>query len=131
MSDGFPANAYFYKLGYLDKNAVSLGRQFREMIPMLWLKAGGIGRCPDVEENDDRDVLVFLENSFAILRKDYAFHDLLAALQSNDIRTVYIITDSIPKYQKVAAQLPAYGVLHSYQLYRDYLNNFRMNEVMR
>lgn len=30
MSDGFKANAAFFKLGFLDKNAVALGRQFKE-----------------------------------------------------------------------------------------------------
>ena len=37
MSDGFKANAAFFKLGFLDKNAVALGRQFKEMLPTLLL----------------------------------------------------------------------------------------------
>lgn len=40
MADGFKANAAFFKLGFLDKNAVALGRQFKEMLPTLWMKAG-------------------------------------------------------------------------------------------
>lgn len=39
MADGFKANAAFFKLGFLDKNAVALGRQFKEMLPTLWMKA--------------------------------------------------------------------------------------------
>ena len=46
MADGFKANAAFFKLGFLDKNAVALGRQFREMLPTLWMKAGAHGACP-------------------------------------------------------------------------------------
>lgn len=43
MADGFKANAAFFKLGFLDKNAVALGRQFKELLPVLWLKAGAHG----------------------------------------------------------------------------------------
>ena len=32
MSDGFKANAVFFKLGFLDKTRVSLGMQFRELL---------------------------------------------------------------------------------------------------
>lgn len=131
MSDGFAANACFYKLGYLDKNAVSLGQQFCEMIPMLWMKAGAIGPCPEVADNDARGVFVFPANHFAILKDPDNFADLLAALPGQEIRTVYIITDSTPQYQAMVEQLPRYGVIDTYQLYRDYLDNFRMNEVMR
>ena len=31
MSDGFKSNVEYFKLGFLDKNAVSLGRQFKEL----------------------------------------------------------------------------------------------------
>ena len=40
MSEGFKANAAFFKLGFLDKASVRVGRQFREMLPTLWMKAG-------------------------------------------------------------------------------------------
>ncbi|MBQ3703831.1 MAG: hypothetical protein II885_13910 [Oscillospiraceae bacterium] len=42
MADGFKANAAFFKLGFLDKNAVALGRQFKERLPTLWMKAGAM-----------------------------------------------------------------------------------------
>ena len=35
MSEGFAANAAFFKLGFLDKTAVALGRQFKELLPVL------------------------------------------------------------------------------------------------
>lgn len=34
MVDGFKANAAFFKLGFLDKNYIALGRQFKELLPM-------------------------------------------------------------------------------------------------
>ena len=35
MAEGFKANAVFFKLGFLDKTTVSLGRQFRELLPVI------------------------------------------------------------------------------------------------
>lgn len=46
MSEGFKANAIFFKMNFLDKTSVALGRQFKELIPVLWMKGGAIGRCP-------------------------------------------------------------------------------------
>ena len=40
MADGFKTNCAYFKLGFLDKTAVKIGRQFREILPMLWMKAG-------------------------------------------------------------------------------------------
>lgn len=127
MSDGFKTNACFYKLGYLNPEAVSYGWQFHEMIPMLWLKAEGEGPCPEVEEDDTRDFYVFEENHFAILRDVSGYSDLAAAIKSKDIRTVYIVTESLSEYQEDAAGLHRLGVKDTYQLYSDYLKNFSIN----
>lgn len=48
MKDGFPANCIFFKLDFLNKTQVALGRQFRELLPILWMKAGAIGTCPQL-----------------------------------------------------------------------------------
>ena len=37
MSDGFKANAAFFKLGFLNPGAVALGRKFEELLPVLWM----------------------------------------------------------------------------------------------
>ncbi len=50
-SDGFLSNAVFFNLGFLDKTTVSLGRQFRELLPVIWMKAGAIGPCPSLRIN--------------------------------------------------------------------------------
>ena len=34
MADGFKANAAFFKLGFLDKDFVTLGRQFKKFLLM-------------------------------------------------------------------------------------------------
>ena len=128
MADGFKANVAYFKLGFLDKNAVALGRQFREMLPTLWMKAGAHGACPTIGE-EQVDMLILPENKFAVLvdEKEYmAFAEKLD--EHPEIETVFIITDSESGYRDMIAGL---DVKASYQLYRDYLDNFRINAARR
>lgn len=125
MADGFKANAAYFKLGFLDKNSVALGRQFKEMLPTLWMKAGAIGRCPELHDSEIQNVMLYPENKFAVLTEETAFSELEFALsECSEIETVYIITDYEPGYRSMAKSL---NVKQTYQLYRDYLDNFRIN----
>ena len=128
MADGFKANAAFFKLGFLDKNAVALGRQFKEMLPTLWMKAGAHGACPTIGE-EQLDMLILPENKFAVLVDEKAYMAFVEKLDGHpEIETVFIITDSESGYRDMIAGL---NVKASYQLYRDYLDNFRINAVRR
>jgi len=125
MADGFPANAAYFKLGFLDKTSVALGQQFKRMLPTLWMKAGAIGPCPTLEGQEIPPTLVLPENGFAVLNDQSAFERFAAAVNASDaIQTVYIVTDYVSGYQAMAGQLKAEK---TYQLYRDYLENFRIN----
>ena len=126
MSDGFKANAAFFKLGFLDKTSVALGRQFKELLPLLWLKAGAIGECPSMTVDEMLpEMLIFPENKFAILVEETAFQKFKAAIdEANSIQTVFIITDYDGNYRTMSNAL---HVKMTYQLYRDYLDNFRIN----
>lgn len=122
MSEGFAANAAYYKLTFLDKDKVSLGAQLDELLPILWMKAGAHGVCPTHVEGE---YMVFAENKMAILNEEYAIDDLKAALHDKpEVETVYIIDDSEENYRALAASL---NVRQTYQLYRDYLDNFKIN----
>lgn len=128
MADGFKANAAFFKLGFLDKNAVALGRQFKEMLPTLWMKAGAISPCPSIGE-ETPDMLILPENHFAVLVDERHYMEFAEKLEQHpEIETVFIITDSESGYRDMIAGLE---VKESYQLYRDYLDNFRINSVRR
>ena len=48
MNEGFPANLEYFKLDFLEKDQVALGQQFRAILPILWLRAGGIGPRPEL-----------------------------------------------------------------------------------
>lgn len=124
MADGFKANAAFFKLGFLDKNAVALGRQFKEMLPTLWMKAGAIGKCPTVSE-DIPDMLILSENKFAVLIDEMSYMAFEKQIAEHpEIETIYIVTDSEPGYREM---IVAFNDKNTYQLYRDYLDNFRIN----
>ena len=122
MKDGFEANAAFYKLSFLDKEAVSIGTQLNKLLSILWMKAGAHGICPTHAEGD---YAVYPDNRMAILIDEYGFGDLKEELANNpQIETVYIIEDSEENYRSLASQLT---VKNTYQLYRDYLDNFKIN----
>ena len=128
MADGFKANAAFFKLGFLDKNAVALGRQFKEMLPTLWMKAGAHGACPTIGE-EQLEMLILPENKFAVLVDEKAYMAFTEKLDEHpEIETVFIVTDSESGYRDMIAGL---DVKASYQLYRDYLDNFRINAARR
>lgn len=124
MSDGFKTNASFFKLGFLDKTSVALGRQLAELFPVLWLKAGAHGPCPQLEDDMAR-MMVLPENRFAILMDEKSFQEFDAEVQKHpEIQTIYIVTDSEAGYREM---ISGYAGKDTFQLYRDYLDNFRIN----
>lgn len=128
MADGFKANAAFFKLGFLDKNAVALGRQFKEMLPTLWMKAGAHGACPNIGKTVP-EMLILPDNKFAVLVDERAYMAFAEKLDEHpEIETVFLVTDSDSGYRDMISGL---DVKESYQLYRDYLDNFRINAVRR
>ena len=125
MSDGFKANAAFFKLNFLDKTSIALGRQFKELLPVLWMKSGAIGKCPGLESDDLPDMLVLPKNKMAVLIDEIFYPEFEEQLaQHPDIQTVFIVTDSEAAYREM---IRAYEGKDCYQLYRDYLDNFRIN----
>lgn len=127
MADGFKANAAFFRLGFLDKTSVALGQQFRQMIPLLWMKAGAVGDCPILEDGDIPPMLIFASNHFAVLTEEYAFCEFEQKIaELGGIDTVYIVTDSEATYREMISHI---NCRQSFQLYRDYLDNFRINKA--
>ena len=125
MSDGFMTNAVFFQLSFLEKTAVALGMTFKELIPTLWMKAGAIGKCPTVEGCSTPHMLILPENKFAVLVNENAFSDFEEELATHpEIQTVFLATDYDINYRAMVKNL---NVQTTYQLYRDYLDHFRLN----
>ena len=126
MADGFKANAVFFRLGFLDKTTVSLGRQFRELLPVIWMKAGAIGPCPSLNTEQLPTMMILSENKLAVLLDENYFSEFEEKVnQDSNIETVFIVTDYEAGYRTMIQSL---AVENTYQLYRDYLDNFRINQ---
>ena len=124
MEDGFKANVAFFKLGFLDKTKVSLGMQFKELLSTLWMKAGAIGECPTIDTNIP-DILILPKNKMAILNNENVFAEFKNQLDKHpEIEVVYLVTDYEAGFVSMTKALEG---KKTYQLYRDYLDNFRIN----
>ena len=143
MADGFRANAAFFRLSFLDGDSVALGNELQNLLPLLWLKAGGHGTPPrggdeaakikshaeSAEANSHAEsaegLLLFPENRFAVLTDERAFPRLKAALAEGGITTAFLATDDGAAFRAMARSLGR-GV-RCFRLYRDYLDHFRVN----
>lgn len=126
MRDGFPANLEYFKLDFLEKDQVALGRQFRAILPLVWLRAGAIGPRPELPEDDSIPAMLLpAHNPFAVLVDETRFADLRDALaEHHGLTHIFLMTDSEDAFHEMAAQLTAPNII---QLYRDYLENFAIN----
>lgn len=98
--------------------------QFKELISILWMKAGAIGKCPIIAA-DVSDMLILPDNKMAILNDENHFGEFAEQLaQYPEIEVVYLVTDYESSF---VAMTQALEGKQTYQLYRDYLDNFRIN----
>jgi adenine-specific DNA-methyltransferase len=122
MSEGFPANVEYFKLGFLDKNSVSLGQQFAEILPLLWLKAGAVGERPELDGEALPPWLFLPQNAFAVLLDEDRYGEFAGKLaETENIRVVYFVTNSEEAFREMSDGI---GTERTYQLYRDYIDNF-------
>ena len=95
------------------------------MLPVLWMKAGAIGKCPAIDDGAIPNMLILPDNQFAILVNENAFATFEEELaQHPEIQTVFLATDYDVNYRAMVKNL---HVANTYQLYRDYLDHFRLN----
>ena len=96
------------------------------MLPTLWMKAGAHGPCPTGEILVAKGFLILPANRFAVLLEESAFRAFQKELaQVDGVETVYLVTDYGQSYKSMASALKGKT---TYQLYRDYLDNFRINK---
>ena len=134
LAEGFAANLAYFRLDFLDQDRVALKRAFREILPLLWLKAGAIGPRPELPtEAPDPDFCAPPDNPFAVLLDEGAIKPLLQALEGRaNLRLLFIVTDAEEAFQELSAEARARLIgssptLETVQLYRDYLENFLIN----
>lgn len=121
MADGFTSNVEYFKLGFLDKDSVTLGRQFKEILPLLWLKTGAVGKRPECDEQEP-EMMILPENEFAILVDETCYARFIRELAGHDeIKTVFFVTDSEDAFREMSAGI---GNRNTHHLYREYIENF-------
>ena len=121
-AEGFAESVEFFRLDYLDPAEVEFGLRFREIEPLLWLSAGGIGEREALDPS--RPLGLPTGSPYAVLFDPSGLPALLAALPGRpDITHVFIVADSAEGFAQVAADLP--DRLVTGRLYRDYLDAVR------
>lgn len=135
MAEGFAANLAYFKLDFLEKERVSLRRAFREILPLLWLKAGAKGPRPELKRGEPEPALLVPEGSnFVVLLDEARMGRLLKALDGRTgLSQVFIVTDADESFKTMAQDVrevagKANPGLQVVQLYRDYLLNFMINK---
>jgi len=126
LQDGFPANLEYFRLDFLDKDQVALKRRFREILPMLWMRAGCVGPRPDIPARKPEPAFILPEgNSFAVLLDEMRFTEFAKLLaKRKGLTHVFLVTDSHEAFEEMAARVKVPTII---QLYRDYLENFLIN----
>ena len=85
---------------------------------------GAIGKCPVVDAFVP-DMLILPENKMAILNDENQFGVFAEKLAEHpEIDVVYLVTDYEGSFVAMSRELQGKT---TYQLYRDYLDNFRIN----
>jgi adenine-specific DNA-methyltransferase len=123
MREGFAANLEYFKLEFLDPNEVALGEQFAAILPVLWLRAGAKGPRPCAAGSEP--YLIPADCPFAVLLEESYFKEFQAAIAPRpDLTHIFLVTDSEAAFFEMKTELDAPQVI---MLYKDYLENFKIN----
>ncbi len=119
MADGFSENAQFFTLTYETPVAVTNSLAFSRIAPLLWMRAGSVGRRIDKlpskgwEVTDSYGLLIDLDEANAFSK---------AVAKAKDLRITYIVTDDDRRFQAIIRRLPS--SVEPVRLYESYLTNF-------
>lgn len=124
IADGFAENLEYFRLDFLDADAVARGEAFKAILPILWILSGCHGERED--SKGSTPWFIAKNSPFAVLIQEKqfrAFREKLA--ERKDIEWVFLITDSEENFAQMRRTL---GRKYQFvQLYKSYLENFRIN----
>lgn len=119
MSEGFEENAEFFTLTYESPLAVNHNVAFARIAPLLWLRAGSVGKRIDKLPANGWAVV----DSYGLLVDvDSATHFIKAVSKTQGLRIAFIVTDDDRRFQSIARRLPER--VEPIRLYESYLTNF-------
>ncbi|MDP7320866.1 MAG: DNA methyltransferase [Bacteriovoracaceae bacterium] len=120
MSDGFNENAEFFDLTYESLISVSHNLGFKQISPLLWLRAGAKGeRINEVPAEGWKTV-----ETYGVLMDLDKAKDFCNEIKANKtIQLACIFTNDEKRFQSVVRDLPDY--VEAIRLYESYLKNFQ------
>ncbi|MHA3724248.1 site-specific DNA-methyltransferase [Leucobacter sp. HY1910] len=113
-------NVTFLKLDYLERDDVELGKAFRQVAELLWVKAGSVG--PVIAERSDSYTFT---DRYGVLFDTDRGTGFEAEAARRGVAMVFVITDSAEVFGAVHRALP--DTIRAVHLYRNYLSNFEIN----
>lgn len=122
IAAGFEENAEFFTLTYETPLSVGHNHAFARIAPLLWMRAGSIGRR----------ITSIPEKGWEVAETYGLLTDLDRAVPFTDavdnresVKLVFIVTDDERRFQSVARRLPK--SVEPVRLYESYLTNFRFS----
>jgi adenine-specific DNA-methyltransferase len=124
FSQGLHENMEFFVLDFLDPDEVARGDSFKAILPVMWMMAG----CRGEREDSKGSTPWFIpkRSPFAVLIRESEFREFRAKLaERKDIEWLFLVTDSEENFAQMRRTLGRR--YQCVQLYKSYLENFRIN----
>jgi adenine-specific DNA-methyltransferase len=126
IAEGLRENLEYFRLDFVDPARVERGDAFEGIMPILWMMAGAIGERESRRGSSPWYLAKY--SPFAVLIQETKFRDFTEKLgERKQITHVFLVTDSEDNFALMRAELGR--KFHCVQLYKSYLNNFRINTV--
>jgi len=120
MAGGFQENVEFFTLSYEAPLRIASNRDFARIAPLLWLRAGSVGRRID-ELSEGWDVA----DAYGVIADlDQADSFIEAIAASVDVRFAFIVTNDDRLFESNVRALPER--VEPVRLYESYLRNFEI-----
>lgn len=121
MASGFQENVEFFEVTYEDPDRVRLDYEFAAIAPLLWMRAGSVGK-----RIDERSNTFAIADTYGVLFDvDHAEPFVAAVSGAGSVRLAFIVTDNDSQYQTVAEALP--HDVAPVRLYESYLRTVEIN----
>lgn len=128
MAEGFSENYEFLELTFQDPNLIELDMAFESIAPMLWLRAGAIGRMIETNLDESGAELPYAATPYyGILFNPDHWRGFIDSL-GPQVQTVYLVTNSTTTFTSIAEEC-ADHVKDVVRLYERYLSTFAINQA--
>jgi adenine-specific DNA-methyltransferase len=122
--EGFAENIEYFRLDFLDPSEVARGDAFQAIVPILWMMSDCRGHRE--ESKGSQAWFIPKHSPFAVLIKEKEFQDFRQKLnERKDIEWAFLVTDSEENFGLMRRALGRR--YRCVQLYKSYLENFRIN----